>query len=241
MVMVYCEGPTEWYVIRKLWAYNVLNGAGLIQLDDADPHIINNPRSINTQFLNNLPTTWDKFLLVYDQEHYPTPQDWINQNLAHLGTWRMSGHHNNVFCIRHNGKLIYAHINNVPSPNGYKDFDGYLLNLFKIVGSNAAQALFNRLPAYIRNATNSPNIHSTIHQMGIQDIPNLMSGNGFPIQRSKGLIYAYITSLQLSKSHVWFSENLVDTLLQMGYANQVAQAFQTIIDAWNNLINGVCP
>jgi len=239
--MVYCEGPTEWYVVRKLWEDNVLSGAELIQPNDADPHIINNPRSINTQFLNNLPTTWDKFLLIYDQEGQPTPQDWINTNLSHLGRWTMAGQHNNVFCLRHYNRLIYAHINDALSPNGYKDFDGYLLNLLNIVGTNAAQALFNRLPAYIRRAATSSNMHSTIHQMGIQDIPSLMSGNGFPIQRSKGLIYAYITSLQLSKSHVWFSERLVDACLQNGYTHQVKQVFQPLIYAWNNLINGVCP
>jgi len=241
MVMVYCEGPTEWFVVSKLWQAGLLRDTDLIQPNEPDLHIINSPQAINSQLLGKSPTEWGKFLLIYDQEDQPAPQDWINKNLSHLGRWTMVGQHNNVFCLRHDNRLIYAHINDAPSPNGYKDFDGYLLNLLNTVGAGAAQTLFNRLPAYIRNATSSTNIHSTIHQMGIQDIPSLMSGNGFPIRRSKGLIYAYITSLQLSKSHVWFSENLVDTLLQTGYANQVAQVFQTIIDAWNNLINGVCP
>ncbi|MDQ7030178.1 MAG: hypothetical protein Q9O62_10570 [Ardenticatenia bacterium] len=244
MVMVYCEGPTEWYVIRKLWKNGVLSGANLIQPDNADVHIKNNPQSIDTRFLSNLPAQWDKFLLIYDQENKHTPREWIDQNLSHLGEWNKVEPDDNVFCLMVNSRLVYVHINTAPSPNesnDYKDFDGYLLDLIKKVEDKVAQRLFQNLPAYIRSAAPSSNIHHTIHQMGLQDIPDLMDKNKFPIQRSKGIIYAYITALQLSKSHVWFSEKLIDACLQNGYTYQVKQAFQTFINAWDNLIKGKCP
>jgi len=239
--MIYCEGRTEWHVIRKLNLSGILQNALITQIGDADAHIKNDPSSITPQFLGDRPQGWSKFLLIYDQENYSTPQDFVNQRFSHLGPWIQITGNSNIFCTILNGRLVYLHVNTAPSPNGYKDFDGYLLDLINRLGPQAAQILFRSLPSYIRNAVVSSNIENAIHQIGTQDIPNLMASNGFPIQRSKGHLYAYITALQMSKSHVWFAEKLVEAALQNGFIDEVQRAFATLIEAWNRLIQGVCP
>jgi len=234
MVMVYCEGPTEWYVVRKLNKFGILKNNSIIKIDDANEHIKNNPRSITSQFLEKLPRLWTKFLLIYDQEDHPTPQDFVNSKFAHLDPWNRVT--NNIFRKNLNGRIIYLHINTALSPNGFRDFDGYLWDLINRLGPQLAQFLFNLLPQYIRNSSSSPNIHNNIHRIGTTEIPKLMQDKGFSIQRSKGLLYAYITALQMSKSHVWFAEKLIEVTVQNGYTNKIEQSFATLIDAWKQLL-----
>ena len=241
MVMVYCEGQTEWHVIRKLHEYNVLNGDQIFKINDADVHIINSPKRITKNFILNSPRSWSGFLLVYDREGYTSPIDFVNNEFSHLSPWNQVNH--NIFCTRCNNRLVYLHVNDSSSPNGNGDFDGYLVKLITTIGPQLAQLIFdNALPAYIRGSvTTSNNIPSAIHQIGTQDIPDLMKRNAFPIQRSKGQLYAYITASQLSKSHVWFAEKIINLVLENGLTHYVENVFDTLIDAWDRLIGGQCP
>ncbi len=234
-VMVYCEGPTEWHVIRKLHTHGILSGQ-LIQPNTSDTHIINSPTKITQKFITNKPNSWTRFLLVYDRENLST-MNFVNEQFAHLGTWTQRSP--NIFCMQLDRRIVYLHVNDASSPNGYGDFDGYVRNLINILGNRAAHILFSLLPNYIRNALSSS--VNQIHTIGSSDIPSLMASQGFPLQRSKGEIFAYITALQMSKSHVWFAEKLVDAALQQGYSNQVQNAFLSLIQAWSWLVGGTCP
>ncbi len=238
MVMVYCEGPTEWYVIRKLNKHQVL--AGQLIEPDRDIHIINSPSKITRELIANTPLSWTHFLLVYDREHFQNPEAFVNTQFAHLGPWNQRD--SNIFCTQLSGKIVYLHVNDARSPNGYGDFDGYIWDLINNLGSSAANILFSLLPQYIKNVPTNPNnvIHQ-IHAVGSQQIPDLMANVGFPIQRTKGNIYAYITALQLAKSHVWFAEKLVDAALQQRYMREVLSAFSSLIQAWNWLRQNSCP
>ena len=239
MVMVYCEGPTEWYVIRKLNIRGVLLGQ-LIEPDNSYVHIINSPARITPDFITERPISWKRFLLIYDRENHPTPQDFVNTQFGHLGTWTWRSP--NICCIQLDGRIVYLHVNDATSPNGYGDFDGYVWDLINRLGDNAAKVLFSLLPKYIQNVPPSrSSVISQIHTIGSNDIPNLMSSAKFPIQRSKGNIYAYITALQMAKSHVWFAEKLVDEALENSFINEVKKAFSSLIQAWDWLVGGTCP
>ena len=237
MVMVYCEGPTEWYVIRKLNKHGILNDARIINIDDAEAHIENSPSKITESFIITRPREWKKFLFVYDQEDHSSPLDFVNKKFAHLSPWNQVNQ--NIFCRKLNDdRLIYLHVNDALSPNEYGDFDGYLIKLVNKLGSKSAQLIFRLLPEYIRQTVNPPNVYSAIHQIGTLDIPELMQHKGFPLQRSKGQICAYITASQVAKSHVWFAEKFIEMALKNGFANYVQQVFNSLIEAWNRLIRG---
>lgn len=238
MVMVYCEGPTEWYVIRKLNMHGILLGQ-LIEPDRPNMHMINSPTQITQSFITGMPTLWERFLLVYDRESHPTPQDFVNNQFTHLGTWIQLSY--NIFCLQLSGRIVYLHVNDANSPNNYGDFDGYVWDLINRLGDNAAKVLFSLLPQYIQNIPPSrSSVISKIHTIGSRNIPDLMSSAEFPIQRSKGNIYAYITALQMAKSHVWFAEKLVDEALKAGFTNEVQNTFSSLIQAWNWIVGGTC-
>ena len=238
MVMVYCEGPTEWYVIRKLNEYNVLKG-DLIDKDNVDIHIVNSPKKITRDFILKCPLKWNKFLLIYDQENYSSPRDFADNEFNHLSPWFHISDNENILYTNIENKLVYLHVNVSPSPNGYKDFDGYLKELITRMGHQLVQLIMsnnNLIPSYIRELANSNNIFADIHQMGVDEIPNLMDDKKFTIQRSKGHLYAYIAASQISKSHVWFAEKIVEIILKNGFLDQVNVVFNSLIEAWNRLV-----
>jgi len=238
MVMVYCEGPTEWHVIRKLNIYGILAGQ-LIEYNNRNIHIMNSPEKITKKLITSRPSFWRKFFLVYDREHYSSPEEFVKNKFSHLGMWHQCSR--NIFYVQLSGRIVYLHVNDALSPNGYGDFDGYIWDLINRLGDNAVNLLFQHLPGYIRNINPPPSI-TAIHDIGFSYIPGIMRNNAnFPIQRSKGYIYAYIAALQMAKSHVWFAEKLVEAALQQGYTNEVQEAFSSLIQAWNWLVGGTCP
>jgi len=237
--MVYCEGPTEWYVIRKLYKYGILNGDNIAEIDNANVHIINSPSGITKDSILNKPEDWNKFFLVYDLEDYPSLSDFANGKFKHLSPWNQVT--NNIFCTQHKGKLVYLHVSNASSPNGYGDFDGYLRELINTAGPQLLRYIIkNLLPAHIRDLVTT-DMYSSIHQIGVQEIPTLMQNIEFPIQRSKGYLYAYIVASQISKSHVWFSEKIVEIALENGFVEEVKKVFSSLIEAWDRLIGEQCP
>ena len=235
MVMVYCEGYTEWHVIRKLSGHGILSGH-LIEPDESGKHVINSPKRITRKLIESRPTFWNKFLLVYDREDYPSPYDFVQNKFNHLGQWNQRG--KNIFCIGIQSRIVYLHVNDAISPNGYGDFDGYIWNLINNLGVKAVDVLWNKLPTYIKQSLTGT--RDNVHRIGSSEIQNLMQNNRFPIQRSKGNIYAYITALQIAKSHGWFSEKLVEQALGNGHTREVKNAFSSLIQAWDWLNKGVC-
>lgn len=244
MVAVFCEGPTEWYVIYQLNKRTILHGDSIEGGDTREDisHWLKRPEDITNDFLDELPD-FRRMLFVFDQEHNNSPDDIMSQ-IVHqcpgLNIHTIS-EYSNVFIGLYQSRRVALFIANADSPDGNKDFDGYIVQLVERLGSDTVKLWFedarnshdDRLPGYLRNLRTINSVeYEVIHSLGSADIPNIMEQRNWPIQRSKTKLYAYITALQLNKSHVWFSEKLVkwapDQVLQ--------EIFAPLIKAWKWLV-----
>lgn len=246
-VAVYCEGPLEWYVIYQLVRRNILEN-GEIEGDRNDiSRWIKRPENLRDVDLNNLPNEIGRILLVFDQEQRNSPDEVksILENRfdgLYFDTDTINSY-SNIFIGYYQDTHIALFVSNIDSPDGNKDFDGYIVQVIERLGSEATRLWFedarvnnrddDRLPAYLRGLREQRNInYNIIHLLGLNDIPNIMNERQWDIQRSKTRLYAYITALQLNKSHVWFAEKLV----KWAPENILREVFAPLIRAWEFLV-----
>ncbi len=243
MVAVYCEGPTEWYIIYQLVKRNILHGNLIGDRDNIRPWIVK-PNDITKDLLDNLPNDLDRILLVFDQEQEDFPDDIRNKINCSGLNFNTIDEYPNVFIGFYRDKRVALFVANGTSPDGNKDFDGYIVQLVERLGTKTVKLWFedatngrddDRLPGYLRNLRSGNSTkYEIVHSLGFTDIPNTMKEKNWPIQRSKTQLYAYITALQLNKSSVWFSEKLV----KWAPEEVLKTTFASLIKAWEFLVEG---
>jgi hypothetical protein len=243
-VTVYCEGPTEWYVIYQLVRRGIV--VGEITDMDARDNIgrwIIKPDKITNKFLDGKPN-FKRILFVFDQEDKVSPYDIKSTIESNCNSLCFTpSEYSNVFTGHYKDARVALFVSNASSPDGNKDFDGYIAQLIEKLGPEASKLWFeearinnkndDRLPAYLRNLRTQKNLnYDVIHFLGLNDIPNIMNEKNWGIQRSKTRLYAYITALQLNKSHVWFTEKLV----KWAPKSALQEIFAPLIKAWEFLV-----
>lgn len=261
-VDVYVEGPTEWYVARKLYKKGVLS-EGKFLPDRDQPMIIGDVVSSLDKLVdpNNEGKTGilinpaNKILLMYDQEKLATPsvviskiEDRLNEfdidyniqqhtEFTNVFIGKISiEERDNSFAIHVADKLFCRNDNN-------KDFDGYILELLKnenglsIVKQILTDNKIIKISKLRKSIENEPDLAEKVKKLGEIDIPSLIESNSenkWQILRSKTFLYSYITALQIGKSHVWFCEKVIDKADD----GNLRHIFSSLIAAWNELCRG---
>lgn len=250
-VAVFAEGPTEWRVARKLFKKGILAGMGFIDLDKGPTEGV----IMGGQFdvildklldpsgkkgiLVNPPS--DRILLMFDQEKLSNLEDDVISKIKerlqqHNISSDLSNQYDkypNIFLweiYMERGPLsVSVHVADKESPDGNKDFDGYVVDLLQRQGGvSIAEKMLKR---------NHREMAQVVHQIGGQDIPSLMENKRWPINRSKTILYSHITAMQLGKSHVYFSESVVEKSDEQ----DLRIVFASLIAAWDALKKEAVP
>lgn len=183
-----------------------------------------------------------RIMLIFDQENAPSEQARANQIAQDLQSkqdpnnpiWNglswvsLSPTLSNLFKAHHRDSCIVLHISNASGPGiQNKDFDGYILQL--IQSSNAASFVQGIIPSYMNlNAQD-------LIQKAYNEFTQIMQNNGFPWQKNKAWLYAYITAFQFRNSHVWFAKRVVEQAIRQNQG-LVQQVFAPLIFAWDWLV-----
>lgn len=231
-IAVYAEGPTEWYAMYRLFERGILNGAELFGDRNNISEWLKNDGAQAVNALRGLPEGIEGVLLLYDVEAKSSTNDVAKRIFASVGNFQNIS--DNIYYTISSGRKIVLHLSTEKGPGGNKDFDGYLVKLIHSLGDKAVRLWFEmeEMPAYMNVWRESNKVsYGAIHNLGAQKIPELMTKECWSIFMSKGILYSYITSLQLNKSHVWFGEKLIQHAPQ----DQLKSIFTSIIEAWDLL------
>ncbi|MBE3588486.1 MAG: hypothetical protein IMW93_08030 [Thermoanaerobacteraceae bacterium] len=244
-IAVFAEGPTEWLAVRKLWKKGILIEANLLgsQKKKLDDWLKTVDRLIVTKdegFLIDPPCS--NILLLYDQEQEPETSD-IPRKIANFAReaglsliFESHETYPNVFFASLNELNISLHVADKPGPDGNRDFDGYIIELLESAGPEIVADLLNDNKVTLSSLRNKvqhlPAKEETVYLLGREDIPGLMNERGWGVQRSKTLLYSFITATQINKSHVWFSEKVIEKAPE----GKLRQVFAPLIAAWDTLV-----
>ncbi|PXF59759.1 MAG: hypothetical protein C4B59_10675 [Candidatus Methanogaster sp.] len=257
-VAVYAEGPTEWLVARKLWKRKILNGMGFLGAEERQPGDLIVGGGVDT-FLKNLfsidrassergvlirdRTPFDRVLLMFDQEQMPNLEKYVKSKIeTHLREIGIVSNFDkaddeipNVFTGNIQTLPVAIHVANHdgmtykkgPDLDGNRDFDGYIVELLQNleddpIGVSIVQRMLKE--------THQEKV-KVMHQIGNQKIPDLMKDDQLPIKRSKTILYSHITAMQIGKSHVHFSEKVVEESDE----DNLRTVFKSLIAAWDSL------
>ncbi len=235
-IFVVTEGATEREVGKVLYERGLLNQNGNPRPPDWKS-LYGKSREGYAQVieaLSNYPISpGQRLFLIFDQEDAPSPQDRANRisrDLSHQNpgiwsslSWTPLGIHPNLFKAQVRGTCIVLHISNAGDPTiTNKDFDGYILQL--LTGFEKME-----IASQLVLSGMDPNI--LLNKAEIE-FTNLMERNGFPWQRNKAWLYAYITAFQFRQSHVWFAKRVVECAPD----NELHRVFAPLIYAWDWLV-----
>ena len=246
-IFIVTEGRTEREVGKVLCQRGLLRGANPKSPNWRSPF---GPREGYNQVIGALaqltPEPGQRFFLIFDQEDAPSERERANQiardlqnvnshNWGRLAWAPLSSSYPNLFKAHHEGTCLVLHISNASGTRIHnRDFDGYILQLLQ--GPNAANIVQRIIPA---NMGLSPN---DLMAKADNEFTQIMQRNGFPWQRNKAWLYAYITAFQFKNSHVWFASKVVEEAIKQN-KKVVQQTFASLIYAWNWLVSngGTCP
>lgn len=240
-IAVYAEGPTEWYAVYQLCSRDILAQAEMIGKSDRNNigTWLKSRGQMKELFDNqNRFPPCDGILLVFDQEDDSSPLDTAKKISGNSFCFSPVNAQKNLYTAQlDNGTQVALHVATASSPDGNKDFDGYILNLLDKLKDGAVDIWMEEIAHnYLRNHISNNNITSMqIHELGRRKIPDLMDGVQWNILRSKTLLYAYITALQADKSHVWFSEKIIERASK----EILEEAFVDLIIGWNLVAGGL--
>ena len=179
-----------------------------------------------------------RILLVFDQEDLPSPQARAERIAQDLSTqnpvwselsWEPLMEHTNLFKTQVRGACIVLHVSTAVAPSiTNKDFDGYILELLRGPQKEDIALQFASSFAEATRLLRKAEVEFT----------QLMQANGFPWQRNKAWLYAYITAFQFRQSHVWFAKRVVESAPD----DELRRVFASLIHAWDWLVRhgGVC-
>lgn len=266
-VAVYAEGPTEWFVARKLWKRKILNGMDFLGAEERQPGDMIVGGGVDT-FLKNLfsidhsssergvlirdRTPFDRVLLMFDQEQMPNLEKDVKSKIeAHLRKIGIISNFDkaddeipNVFTGKiqtlpvaihvadHDGKTYTKRPDGKtykkgPDLDGNRDFDGYIVELLQNLEKDPIGVSIVQRMLKERHQEKV----KVVHQIGNQKIPDLMKEDQWPIERSKTILYSHITAMQIGKSHVHFSEKVVEKSDE----DNLRTVFKSLIAAWDAL------
>ncbi len=236
-IFVYAEGPSEWYAVLQLHKMKLLEGADLAGKSERNNigRWLRSCGEIKDILTKRFPG--DRILLLYDQESDNSPADTARKIAGDTFTFNCVEGYDNIFRGRlDNGTRIVLHVATAPSPDGNRDFDGYVVKLLQKSKDKATQMWFNNYSKeYVKRHCSKNKVkYDQIHGLGIDQIPGLMKKANWDILRSKGIIYAYITALQANRSHVWFTENMI----KITPKETLKDVFDSLIAAWDLLAQG---
>lgn len=237
-IAVYTEGPTEWYAIRTLAKREILAGAQLMGAGKRDDirHWLKPPNDLQSVF-NTPPPETAGFFLLYDQEMKPDPDVIYKEMIAQYRLNVVSGDIP-LFTLPETNLPVAIHVANNPGWDGNRDFDGYILDIIKRAGADLVQNLYKdeKCPAYLRSRLKQQNVNEkTLYDLGVQAIPERMTGANWPPFRAKTGLYAYSTALQLNRSHVWLAEKVVEVAPD----DLLRDVFAALIATWNALVEKI--
>ena len=247
-VAVYAEGRTEWFVARQLCKRTILNGMDFIKHDqypgnmvigggvDAFLKKLVEPSGKKGIFIS---PHANKILLMFDQEQISDlGKDVKSRVEIYLKKYDINSNfhqhdkYSNVFIGTVDtddvSLSVVVHVANKESPDGNKDFDGYIVELLQCL--KGVPIVKNILDGNI-TALKKPDMAQVVCQIGGQDIPLLMEEKQWSIKRSKTILYSYITAMQIGKSHTIFSEKVVEKSDEEDLRN----VFASLIAAWDSL------
>lgn len=241
-ILVITEGATEREVGKVLYDRGLLNKQGQPKPPNWKSAFGQNREGYDQvikALANHSINSKQRILLVFDQEDAPSPQHRANRIAQDLSrqnprtwsslSWVPLGIYSNLFKAQVKSTCIVLHISNASGPNiANKDFDGYILQL--LTGSAKIEIASQLAPSGI-----NPNI---LLSKAETKFTNLMRCNGFPWQRNKAWLYAYITAFQFRQSHVWFAKRVVEC----APLNELRRVFAPLIAAWDWLVQngGTC-
>ncbi len=242
-ILVVTEGATEREVGKVLYDRGLLNKQGQPQPPNWKS-VFGQSREGYDQVIkalaNHTISPGQRILLVFDQEKAPSPQhranciaqDLTRQNPKTWGSlsWTPLRRYPNLFKAQVGSTCIVLHISDADDPNiANKDFDGYILQL--LTGSAKIKIASQLAPSGM-----NPN---TLLSKAEIEFTSLMRCNGFPWQRNKAWLYAYITAFQFRQSHVWFAKKVAE----YSPDNELRRVFASLIYAWDWLVQngGTCP
>lgn len=242
-VAVYAEGPTEWNVACRLWKKGILGGMefadykrptkGLIMEGGLGVFLKRLDPCDRTSILIDPPSS-DKILVMFDQEQL-RKDDIVSKIKTRLRELKIrsefyqhDGFHN-VFIWNvqlESGLLpVAVHVADKkgPDPDGNKDFDGYIVELLQNQrGVSIVQRMLKK---------KDQEKAEVAHKIGEERIPHLMEKCEWSIERSKTILYSHITAMQIGKSHVHFSEKVVEESDE----DNLRTVFKSLIAAWDSL------
>jgi hypothetical protein len=235
IIYIITEGATEREVGNVLYnnGKGVLNPAGKPKLPEWRTTVgsregyeqviqtMREKRIIET--LRSSPT-FERLLLMFDQESDPLPADRADKIGRELGlSFHLVEGFSNLFENDDPSKrrvvlhVSDASIEGLPSC----DFDGYILRLLQ--GSHKLE-IAQRLASDGSNA-------AELLRKAEDEITEMMKKNGYPWRRAKSWLYAYITVFQFRQSHVWFAAEVVRCTPE----EELRRVFASLIDAWDRL------
>jgi hypothetical protein len=239
-IAVYAEGLTEWYSVYQLYSKDIFTQGKMCGKSDRNDvgGIIKRwkrTRHAMSKLLanpNGIPPC-QGILLVFDQENDKSPRDTAKELFGMNFSFDSVNGHDNLFSSHlKNGIQVVLHVATAPSPDGNRDFDGYVLQLIDRLDANAVTIWLDRAPGRIKDQYNKNSTpHLQIHTLGREKIPSLMAGEQWKILRSKTMLYAYITALQADMPHVWFTEKMI----QLAPPDALRDVFSDLIAAWDLL------
>lgn len=238
-IAVYAEGPTEWYTVLQLCSRNILDQAEMIGKSDRNNigKWLKSREQMRKLFVNqNGFPPCDGILLVFDQENDSFPLDTAREIFGNAFSFSSVNAQESLYKGQlENGTQVALHVATSQSPDGNRDFDGYILHLLDRLKDDAVNIWIREIAHdYLRDQFKNNNLTAMqIHELGRKQIPELMNGVPWNILRSKTLLYAYITALQADRSHVWFSEKIIE----YSPPDIIREVFADLIAGWN-LISG---
>ncbi len=239
-IAVYAEGPTEWYAVYQLCSRGILAQAEMIGKSDRNnigPWLKNREQMRNL-FANQISfPPCNGIFLVFDQEDDRFPLDTAKEIFGDAFSFSSSNAQESLYRGQlDNGTQVALHVATAPSPDGNRDFDGYILDLLDKLEDDAVNIWIREIAHdYLRAHFSNNNItNMQIHELGRKEIPGLMVSFQWNILRSKTLLYAYITALQADRSHVWFSEKIIE----FAPPEVLRDVFVDLIAGWNLLAGG---
>jgi len=143
-VAIYAEGPTEWIAAHRLHERGLLANADIVGGTERGRGKIDRWIKSRDQLKKAMveEPPFKRILLLFDQEGDASPSDtatsvfgddWTSTSWDNVFLWKLE-----------NNRKVVLHVATACSPDGNRDFDGYLVQILAGLGPKAASLWFER-------------------------------------------------------------------------------------------------